>query len=137
MENKIILQPGSPNKPILEKPLVQLPTSRQTPIKTKDIIALEIVTQKMEELQRLIKKEPSTSSPSIGLQLTTLDTHTATSDSSRTSSDNEKEIEHVENQFRDLKVKRLYHPPSTSLTKNWYPRPTPPDLQYEEKNVSN
>ncbi|KAL0001509.1 hypothetical protein SO802_015290 [Lithocarpus litseifolius] len=34
------------------------------------------------------------------------------------------------------KVKRLHHPNPTSLTKNWYPRPTPPDLQYEERNVS-
>ena len=23
----------------------------------------------------------------------------------------------------------------TSLTKNWYPRPTPPNLQYEERNT--
>ena len=25
----------------------------------------------------------------------------------------------------------------TSLTKNWYPKPTPPNLQFEEKNISN
>ncbi|KAK9991450.1 hypothetical protein SO802_026435 [Lithocarpus litseifolius] len=54
-----------------------------------------------------------------------------------TSSDDDKEIEHVQSQFQDLDVKRLYQPPSTSLTKNWYPRPTPPDLQYEERNVNN
>ena len=31
-------------------------------------------------------------------------------------------------------MKRLYQPTLTTLTKNWYPRPTPPDLQFEERN---
>ena len=34
-------------------------------------------------------------------------------------------------------MKKLHHPTLTNLTKNWYPRPTPPDLQFEERNVSN
>ncbi|KAK9989318.1 hypothetical protein SO802_029557 [Lithocarpus litseifolius] len=66
IENKVILQPGSPSKPIIEKPLVKLPTARQTSIKPKDVTALELVNQKLEELHKLVKKEPSTSSPSKG-----------------------------------------------------------------------
>ncbi|KAL0004657.1 hypothetical protein SO802_012218 [Lithocarpus litseifolius] len=66
----------------------------------------------------------------IGKQLDTVEDKTS-------SDDDDKEIEHVQSQFQELDVKRLYQPPSTSLTKNWYPRPTPPDLQYEESNVSN
>ena len=31
-------------------------------------------------------------------------------------------------------MKRLHQPTPTTLTKNWYPRPTPPDLQFEERN---
>ena len=31
-------------------------------------------------------------------------------------------------------MKRLHQPTLTTLTKNWYPRPTPPDLQFEERN---
>ena len=84
-----------------------------------------------------MKKELVTPSPSKAPQLHVLDIHTTSSSSSRTSSDNENEIKHLENQFRDLEVKRLHHPTSTSLTKNWYPRPTPHDLQFEEWNVSN
>ena len=36
-------------------------------------------------------------------------------------------------------MNKLYHcrVTPTNLTKNWYPRPTPLDLQFEEKNVSN
>ncbi|KAK9996670.1 hypothetical protein SO802_021356 [Lithocarpus litseifolius] len=96
IDNKVILQPENPSKPIIEKPLVKLPTSRQSSIKSKDVTALEIVTQKLEELQKLVKKEPVTPSPSKNPQLTTLHVHTASSRSSRTSSDNEKEIEHIE-----------------------------------------
>ena len=84
-----------------------------------------------------MKKELVTPSPSKAPQLNVLDIHTAFSSSSRTSPDHEKEIEHLENQFRGLEVKRLHHPTLTILTKNWYPRPTPLDLQFEERNVSN
>ncbi|CAL9006292.1 unnamed protein product [Prunus brigantina] len=47
-------------------------------------------------------------------------------------------ISKIENTFKnleldsELKVKRVTNP--TSLTKNWYPRPTPPDIQFEERN---
>ena len=63
-----------------------------------------------------------------------MDVHTASSSSSQTSSDSEKEIKKIENQFRGLEVKRLYQPTPTTLTRNWYPRPTPLDLQFEERN---
>ena len=53
---------------------------------------------------------------------------------STTSSDSDKEIQKLENQFRGLEVKRLYQPTPTTLTRNWYPRPTPPNLQFEERN---
>ena len=135
VENKVILQPGNPSKSVqtLEKPLVKLPTTRQTSLKSKDQTTIEIVVQKMEELA---KKEPVTPSPNItsSSKLIVLDTHIASSNSSRTSSDSEKEIEHLENQFRGLEVKKLHQPTLTTLTKNWYPRPTPPDLQFEERN---
>ena len=46
IENKVILQPGNPSKPIqaLEKPLVKLPTTKQTSLRSKDKTTLEIVT---------------------------------------------------------------------------------------------
>ena len=46
VENKIILQLGNQAKPnpTLEKPLVKLPTTRQTSLRSKDETALEVVT---------------------------------------------------------------------------------------------
>ena len=84
-----------------------------------------------------MKKEPVTPSPSNVPKLNVLDIHTTSSHSNKTYSNNEKEIEHLENQFQGLEVKRLHQPTPTNLTKNWYSRPTPPDLQFEERNVSN
>ncbi|KAM2636698.1 hypothetical protein EV1_021297 [Malus domestica] len=42
----------------------------------------------------------------------------------------------MEQAFQSLELKRLNvkRTNPTSLTKNWYPRPTPPDLQFEERN---
>ena len=156
VEKKVILQPRNPSKPspALEKPLVKLPTTRQASLKSKDQTALEICLQKMEEL---VKKEPVTPSPNTTTssrlvtldarkasrssmkekpvvssptprKLVVLDIHTASSSSSRTSLAREKDREKLENKFRGLEVNRLHQPTPTTLTKNWYPRPTPPDL---------
>ena len=103
VENKVILQSGSPSKPAptLEKPLVKLPTTRQASLKSKDQIALEVCLQKMEEL---VKKEPVTPSPdtTTSSRLIILDAHTASNSSSRTSSNSENEIGHLENRFQGL-----------------------------------
>ena len=128
IENKVILQPGNSSKPIqaLEKPLVKLPTTRHTSLShPKDKTALEIVAQKLEEL---VKKEPATPSTNV------LNIQTSSSNSSQAS---DQEFELLETQFQDLEVKRLYHPDPTSSAKNWYPKPSPPDLRYEERNVGN
>ena len=75
-----------------------------------------------------MKKEPVTPSPSNVPKLNVLDIHTTSSHSNKTYSNNEKEIEHLENQFQGLEVKRFHQPTPTSLTKNWYPKSTPSDL---------
>ena len=138
IDNKVILQPRNLSKPAqtLERPLVKLPTTRQASLRPKDKTTLEIVAQKLEEL---IKKEPVTPSSNTTStsreqprdnMLITLRAHKTSNSSSRTSSETEKEIEHLEDQFRELQVNRLYQPKvnPTNLTKNWYPKPTPPDL---------
>ena len=154
--------PSKPS-PALEKPLVKLPTTRQASLKSKDQTALEICLQKMEELVKKepvtpspdttsssklvtldtrkasrssVKKKPVISSPKTtkSSRLVVLDVHAASSSSSTASSDNDKEIGKLENQFRGLEVNRFYQPTPTTLTRNWYPRPTPHDLQFKERN---
>ena len=62
---------------------------------------LEIVTQKLEEL---VKKKPVSPSPNINPRLVVLDIHNASSSSSRTALENEREIEQLEDQFRGKKT---------------------------------
>ena len=64
---------------------MKLPVSIQASRRSKDKIALEIVNQKLEDL---VKKESGTCSAS---------------NSSQTSSKSKREIEQLENQFRDYK----------------------------------
>ena len=65
----------------------------------------------------------------------------------------EEYIENLQNQFKDLNINRIanerdFHgkplrsrisrtryPGNVSITRNFYPRPTPPDLQFEEREV--
>ena len=118
-----------------------MPTTRQASLKSKEQTALRFVAQKLDDL---VKREPvtplpdhtSTSrDPRLEPRVETL--HKRSDSSSTSPSETEREIEHIENQLQGLQVNRLYQPKvtPTSLTKNWYPRPTTPDLQYEERTT--
>ena len=102
----------------LENPLVKLPTTRQASLKPKDQTTQKEMAQKLDDL---MKKEPVTPSPDptttsrdprLETRLVTLH-HTDSSSSSRTSSETEKEIEQIEDQFRGLQVNKLYQPKVT------------------------
>ncbi|CAL8135781.1 unnamed protein product [Prunus armeniaca] len=75
--------------------------------------------------------------------LKTLDSFANHSESeSETTESETSNISKIENAFINLeaqiepKVKKLEkHISPTSLTRNWYPRPTPPDIQFEERNL--
>ena len=73
--------------------------TRQTSLRSKDKTALEIVTQKLEEV---VTKEPVTPSPNKASQLNVLDIHTTSSSSSQASQESNKEIEQLENKFQGL-----------------------------------
>ena len=73
--------------------------TRQTSLRSKDKTALEIVTQKLEEV---VTKEPVTPSPNKAPQLNVLDIHTTSSSSSQASQESNKEIEQLENKFQGL-----------------------------------
>ena len=139
IENKVGIQPSSPVQ-TLEKPLIRLLANRQASLKSKDKTTLEIVNQRLENL---VKKElGSSSNPKVteeSPQRRTIVTLGKTLTSSQNSSEFEKDDEHLETQFESLQVNKLHKSrvTPTSLTKNWYPRLTPPNLQFEERNLSN
>ena len=114
-EDKTLIQ----NQEIkLEKPLLNLTNNRYgkgLPNKDQELV---------KSIDRLIKKldKPETKTVAV------LGRKEDSSDS------DESIISNIENQFKKLSFK---NPNPTSLTKNWYSRPTPPDLQFEERNLDN
>jgi hypothetical protein len=67
-------------------------------------------------------------------------TENSTSDSEpETGNSTDSEIQQLQQQFSEFQVNRIMKPKvnPTSYTMNWYPRPTPPDMQYEERNFQN
>lgn len=103
-----------------EKPLVNLPQNRQG-------LGLPNTDQELvKTLDKLFKKFDN---PESSKSLNIIDKEEDSSADSDSTT-----ISKIENQFNKLSIKQ---PNPTSLTKNWYSRPTPPDLQFEERNLNN
>ncbi|CAL8134174.1 unnamed protein product [Prunus armeniaca] len=136
IETKIdkISPPETKFKPKIEKPIVQFQD-----LKSSSTLKIKPTIKKIEEM--LEQLTPSKAEKS-GLK--TLDSFAITNPSESEPETTESEtsnISKLENAFKNLevqvepKIKRLdRHISPTSLTKNWYPRPTPPDIQFEERN---
>ncbi|KAI8530050.1 hypothetical protein RHMOL_Rhmol11G0024500 [Rhododendron molle] len=115
----------------IEKHLIHLPEKRsQVSLdQSQNIQKIENMLTKL-----IIKEEPVTP------QLTII---SQANDASSQLSSSDEEITKLQEQFTGQKInhdiKRLVYPSTnpTSLTKNWYSKPTPPDLQYEENNLAN
>ncbi|KAI5327771.1 hypothetical protein L3X38_027167 [Prunus dulcis] len=121
-------------RPKIEKPIVQFQELRSSPI-----LKVNSTMKKIEEmLEQLTPAKPEKGDKS-GIK--TLDSFAASQSESESVSSETSDISKIENAFKNLevqtkpRVKRIEkHISPTSLTKNWYPRPTPPDIQFEERN---
>ncbi|CAL9002903.1 unnamed protein product [Prunus brigantina] len=136
IETKIdkISSPETKSKPKIEKPIVQFQDLKSSPT-----LKIKPTMKKIEEML-----EQLTPSRAEKFGLKTLDSFANTNSSEsepETIESENSDILKIENAFKNLevqvepKIKRLdRHISPTSLTKNWYPRPTPPDIQFEERN---
>ncbi|KAI5335123.1 hypothetical protein L3X38_025256 [Prunus dulcis] len=121
-------------KPRVEKPIVQFQELKSSPA-----LKVNSTMKKIEEmLEQLTPTKPEKAEKS-GLK--TLGSFAASQSESESISSEISDISKIENAFKNLEVqtepriKRLdKHISPTSLTKNWYPRPTPPDMQFEERS---
>ncbi|KAI5339094.1 hypothetical protein L3X38_018366 [Prunus dulcis] len=125
---------GSRSQSKNEKPIVQFQE-----LKSSLVLKVNSTMKKIEEmLEQLTPAKPEKGEKS-GLKI--LDSLAASHSESESVSSETSNISKIENAFKNLEVqtepriKRLdKHISPTSLTKNWYPRPTPPDIQFEERN---
>jgi hypothetical protein len=95
--------------------------------------------EKIEEmLKELVKAKQDQTGASNTVSVANIPESSENSSETETSSDSESDenIKKIEKALSGLELNRIHKPkfPPTSLTKNWYPRPTPPDIQFEEMN---
>jgi hypothetical protein len=121
LDNKYIKQ----EKPLIKPLEIKLGNS----FKVNKNKSIEKIEQMLKDL--ILAKEPSTLG--IVVVATILDS-SKIEITSETDSDND--IKQIEDALQSLDLKRIHKSKvtPTSLTKNWYPRPTPPDIQIEERN---
>ena len=133
IEEKIVERTVSIEKPAFvktEKPLIDLPSQREKAVfKTAQYKMLEVVDKMLSDLN--VKTEGTSRSTACiisknGKEIVS-DENT---DSDTVSSVSVKKI--FENDLPEIK-RFVGNPKPMSFTKNWYSRPTPPDMQFEER----
>ncbi|CAL8995955.1 unnamed protein product [Prunus brigantina] len=125
------------SKTKVEKPIVQFQDLKSSPT-----LKIKPTMKKIEEMLEQLTPSKTEKGEKSGLK--TLDSFPTVDPSEsepETIESESSDISKIERAFRNLEVqvepriKRLdKHISPTSLTKNWYPRPTPPDIQFEERN---
>jgi hypothetical protein len=94
----------------------------------------------MEKIEEMLSNLKISQASSSGKIISPISYPLTDSDSSTSDSSTDAGIKMLEETFGKVdlepKVQRIYdNPKSVGFTKNWYSRPTPPDLQFEERFI--
>jgi hypothetical protein len=122
----------------IEEKIESKPQPKQKPLITPEIkLGNALMVNSSRPVQRIeqMLKDLAESSKTIKVVSFPQSSDTETS----SGSDSDTEIDKIEKAFSNLELRRIHKPSRiqpTTLTKNWYPRPTPPDVQYEERHLS-
>jgi len=136
LDNKPL--PKEKHKPFKqEKPIIKFPDLKSgTSLKVnKEKPFIDKIKDMLKDLVKTKQEQPSSSNT---LSVTKIAESSENSSETESSSESESDenIRKVEKAFSALELNRIHKPKfsPTSFTKNWYPRPTPPDIQFEERN---
>jgi hypothetical protein len=136
IDNKPLLK--EKHKPLKsEKPIIKFPEIKSgTSLKVnKDKPFVEKIEDMLKDLVKTKQEQPSSSNT-----LSVTNIPESSEDSSETESSSESDLDDnirkVEKALSALELNRIHKPKfsPTSITKNWYPRPTPPNIQFEERS---
>jgi hypothetical protein len=119
-----------------ENPLVKFPKLKSgTSLKVNKNTPLEQIEEMLKDLAKAKQEQPSTSNTVSVAKIPESSENSSETESS-SESDSDENIRKVEKALSSLELNRIHKPkfPIASLTKNWYPRPTPPDIEFEERN---
>ena len=117
----------------LEKPLIDLPSQREKlNFKTSQAKTLEIVEKMLSNLKVKPVKTEGTST-SVACTISRNDKETIFEENTDSKSLSSVYVKKVFDDYLP-KIKRFVGKPNPmSFTKNWYSKPTPPDMQFEER----
>jgi hypothetical protein len=89
----------------------------------------------LKDLVKTKQEQPSSSNTLSITKISESSENSSETESSSESNSNEN-IRKVEKALSALELNRIHKSkfPPMSLTKNWYPKPTPPDIQFESKH---
>jgi hypothetical protein len=127
LDNKLLKQ---------EKPLIKIPESKPgTGLKVNKNKSIEKIEEMLKELVKAKQEQPCSSNTVFVANIHESSKNSSEIESS-SESDSDENIRQVEKALSALELNRIHKPkfPPTSLTKNWYPKPTPSDIQFEERS---
>ena len=132
IENKIDLITTKPSSLKIETPLIKTQELKPSlSLKTSKTKTSEKIEQMLKELNKVKTEKEESSKINV---LHKNDEVTVETCSSRSEIASDEEIDKLEKVFGKLQRITNKKPNPTSFTKNRYPKPTPPDMQFEERN---
>jgi hypothetical protein len=119
-------------KPIIKFPELKLGTSLKV---NKNKPFVEKIEEILKDLVKTKQEQPSTSNTVSVAKIPESSENSSETESTNVSNSDENIIK-VERTLSALELNRIHKPKFSpmSLTKNWYPRPTLLDIQFEERN---
>jgi hypothetical protein len=125
------------NKPVKqEKPLIKiLELKLGNSSKVNKNKSVEKIEEMLKELMKAKQEQPGTSN-TVAIANIPKSSENSSETEITSESDSDENIRQVEKALSSLELNMIHKPkfPPASLTKNWYPKPTPPDIQFEKRN---
>jgi len=136
LDNKPL--PKEKHKPFKqEKPIIKFPKLKQgTSLKVnKNKPFVEKIEEMLKDLVKTKQEQPNSSNTMSVVKIPESSENSSETESSL-ESDSDENIKKIEKALSALELNRIHKPKfsPTSFTKNWYPKPTPPDIQFEERS---
>jgi len=125
-------KPFKQEKPIIKFPEPKLGTSLKV---NKNKSSVEKIEEMLKDLVKT-KQEQASSSNTVSVAKIPESSENSFETESSSESESDENIRKVEKALSALELNRINKPKfsPTTLTKNWYPKPTPPDIQFEERS---
>lgn len=133
IEEKLDNKPLKQEKPLIKIPKLKLRNSLK--VNKNKNKSVEKIEEMLKELVKAMQEQPGTSN-TVSVANIPESSENSSETKSISKSDSDENIRQVEKAISRLELNSIHKPKfhPSSLTKNWYPRPTPPNIQFEKRS---